>query len=130
MFINTNLLFFTIIGDPVLTAIPAESILNKEVTLICQFERVVQGSLFTFPNKSRCALEFCRKPPCSDIFNCSENTMFEITMNANASWNKQNFTCQEAFGGNKSNSLTMTVKGKIIITGVENVLILLIEKYL
>lgn len=129
MFINTNLLFFTIIGDPVLTAIPAESILNGEVTLRCQFESVVEGVVFTFPGANTCVLQSCKEPTCSKNFSCPENKTFEITMNVNASWNKETFFCQMAFGGVKSNLLTMTVKGRIIIKGIENVFIQLFEKY-
>lgn len=129
IFINANLLFFTIVGDPVLTAIPAESILNEAVTLKCQFESAVPGAVFTIPVGRHCSLESCKKPPCSNNFSCSENKTFEITMNVNASWNNQTFSCEKAFGGNKSNFITMRVKGEIIIMGVRNVFIHLFEKY-
>lgn len=120
-FVSYSLRFFVLcvfvrkhtLGDPVLTAIPAESILNGEVTLRCQFESVVNGVVFTFPGAKTCVLESCKEPTCSKNFSCPENKTFEITMNVNASWNKETFFCQIAFGGVKSNLLTMTVKAPV-----------------
>lgn len=112
--------FFTFVGDPVLTASPADSIVNETITLRCQFENEVNGADFYFPYSVICRLDCQKIPLCAINCTCFENKVFEIEVSANASWNNKTLQCSAPFGGIRSKNLTITVKGRIIYGGTSS----------
>lgn len=89
--------------------------MNDTVTFKCHFESEVTGALFAFPNGNDCRWAACEKPLCISTvtnYSCVENKTFEMTIIVLDTWNNKTVHCEAAFGGNTSNSITMTVKGR------------------
>lgn len=95
--------------------------MNETVTLKCHFESAGSGALFALPNNMDCLMEVCKKPTCIAAiidFDCDENKTFEITVNVLDTWNNKTIHCEGLYGGQNSNSITMTVKGRFTTMGV------------
>lgn len=96
--------------------------MNENVTFKCQFESEVMGALFALPNGNDCRLEACKNPSCISTvtnYSCVDNKTFVMKIIVLDTWNNKTVHCENGFGGNTSNSITMTVKGRFTTMGYE-----------
>lgn len=106
-------------GDATLLVLSSSSALvNQTITISCLFEIGQEAAAFYFPNSIVCIAQFCVMHCGKMSLDCPNNQTYRLNATVSPSWHKKDFFCGHAFGGQRSNRVTMDIASKSLFYGM------------